>query len=340
MTKYTFGSGTPPTFKNFSGNVFLDRNPVPTQAENATSVICIFCHQGRESGYTLFGSRLSTNSPAGRTFFNNHYLGTAAMIWGFNGYEFQNGGNPAYSVNASHQSTNCAGCHMNNPTSDNTVAGHTWVVNPNNCTTCHSTIVNPPVTAASLADPNGFLSTTRVTSDSNNYTGDPNGSTQPIAVAIWSLEIKLANLLASQSPNPVYYDDTNYPYFFSTADPATHTGGANGFTAWTLPIYKAAFNLSYVIKGLPSVTASSNFISTVPGMPGSLIYTLPDSSQMFVPNNSAAVHNYKYNIELLQDSIINLGGTLPGAVRPSTPNDRPATSYNPSGINQPYPSLQ
>jgi hypothetical protein len=355
MTTYTFSSGTPYAGQTFEGNVFLDRNPVPSQALDANSVICIFCHQGRESGYTLFGSRLANNTPAGSNFFNNHYLGTAGMLWGFNAYEFVIAGVPrTYSVNSAHQSTNCAGCHMDKPTSDNMTAGHTWVVNPNNCTTCHSTIANPPVTAQSLADPNGFLSTTRVTSDTNDYTGDTGGSTQPIAVAIWSLEAKLANLLAAQTP-PVYYDDTAYPYFFSTADPATHTN-ANGFKAWTLPVYKAAFNLSYVIKGLPSVGTSTTFISSVPNMPTPLFststppYELPETSAMFLPNNSAAVHNYKYIIQLLQDSIATLsgqganvyqpGGLLAGAVRPSTSSDRPATSYNAAGINQPYPSLQ
>ncbi len=352
MTRYTFSSAAPAAFQPFAGNVFLDRNPVPAQAENANSVICIFCHQGRESGYTLFGTRLSTGTVPTSSFFNNHYLGTAAMIWGVNGYEFPNGGLPSYSVNASHQATNCAGCHMDNPTSDNQTAGHTWVVNPNNCTTCHSTIVNPPVTAASLADPNGFLATTRVTGDTNNYTGDSDGATISISTTIMRLEQKLIGLLANQG---IFYDDTTYPYFFNVNitvpdGTANNHSNANAFTTWSEPQLKAAFNLSYVIKGLPSAGGSTTY-ATIPGtITTGTPVRVPNTSSTLVPNNSAAVHNYKYNIELLQDSIANLsgqganvfqpGGLLAGAVRPSTSTDRPATSYNPGGINLPYPNFQ
>jgi hypothetical protein len=351
MTKYSF-SRAPAAFTNFSGNVFLDRNPVPAQAENATSVICIFCHQGRESGYTLFGTKLSTGTVPSGSFFNNHYLGTAAMLWGFNGYEFLIGGIPqTYSVNAAHQSTNCAGCHMNKPTSDNTVAGHTWLVNPNNCTACHSTIVNPPVTADNLADPNAApLATTRVTDDQNNYTGDSDGATISISTTIMRLEQKLIGLLASQTPTGIFYDDTTYPYFFNVNitvpdGTANNHSNSNATSTWNEAQLKAAFNLSYVIKGLPSAGGSTTY-ATIPGT----TVRVPDTSSALVPNNSAAVHNYKYNIQLLQDSIATLsgqganvyqpGGLLAGAVRPSTNNDRPATSYNPSGIDQPYPNFQ
>ena len=111
---------------------------------------------------------------------------------------------------------------------------------------------------------------------------------------------------------------------------------------WALDIHGRSSTqiLSYVIKGLPSAGGSTTYV-TISGMiaTGTPV-RVPNTSSTLVPNNSAAVHNYKYIIELLQDSITNLGGTLPGAVRPSTSADRPATSYNPSGINQPYPSLQ
>ncbi len=339
MTKYTF-SGAPAAFKNFSGNVFLDRRPVPAQALTATSVICIFCHQGRESGYTLFGTKLSTGTVPTGSFFNSHYLGTAAMLWGDNAYEYAN---KTYSVNAPHQSTNCAGCHMNRPTGDNLVAGHTWIVNPDNCTACHSSISTANgVTAASLQDPTGYLAGNgiRPSGDSNNYTGDADGATISIATATMRLEQKLILLLASQG---IFYDDTTYPYFFTkTSSDATRASN----TAWTLPQLKAAFNLSFIIKGLPSAGPGTGFvtISTTP------FVDLPNTSSALVPNISATVHNYKYNIQLLQDSIADLsgqganvyqaGGLLAGAVRPSTANDRTATSYNPAGIDQPYPNLQ
>ena len=117
MTNYSTAN-----FKIF-GNVFLDTKPVPSASQADNGIICIFCHQGRESGFTLYRSKLAPGkSPAG-SFLNPHYLGTAAMLWGANGYEFDG---KSYSANAAHQSANCTGCHMSNPTSDNLSGGHTW----------------------------------------------------------------------------------------------------------------------------------------------------------------------------------------------------------------------
>jgi len=85
-----------------------------------------------------------------------------------------------------------------------------------------------------------------------------------------------------------------------------HTS-ANAFKAWTPATYKAAFNLSYTIKGLPSGA----------------------ESQIGAPNSSAAVHNYKYIIQLLLDGYEDINGApLPGASRPA--GTRPATVYGPN----------
>ena len=70
----------------FSAMSFLDNQPIPQNNANAT--ICIFCHQGRESGFTLYRAKLAPGKNSAGSFFNPHYLGTAAMLWGANGYEF------------------------------------------------------------------------------------------------------------------------------------------------------------------------------------------------------------------------------------------------------------
>jgi hypothetical protein len=289
----------------FSGDVFLDKTAVPATALSATSVICIFCHQGRESGFTLFKEKLSP--PAGITgsFFNNHYLGTAAMLWAVNGYEYpQNlpgGAQRLYGANVAHQGANCAICHMSNPTPDNLAGGHTWERNVATCNTsaCHgASFLGPIPAAADGVTPD--LSTYRATFDTNNYSGDTGGTTQGIADSIRSLQQQLITLLAAQTP-PIFYTDLIYPYFF--ADPTFTTP----FTAWTPATLKAAFNLSFVIKGLPS----------------------SPTSQANVPNGSAAAHDFIYCIQLLQDSYENLNGGIPiaNATRPA--GTRPATNYNP-----------
>jgi hypothetical protein len=283
------------------GNVFLDNQPVPQN--NANETICIFCHQGRESGFTLYRTKLAPGKSAAGPFFNPHYLGTAAMLWGANGYEFSG---KSYSVNTAHQQTNCAGCHMDNSTADNQTAGHTW--NPNvatcNAAACHGGGVGPAIAVeAGSNSPN--VEAYRAAFDTRDYDG--NGTLEPIAVEIKALQDRLIALLAA---NGIFYSDLKYPYFF--ADPALTTN----FTAWNTAIggtsaLKAAFNLQFVIKGLPSGA----------------------TSQAAVPNASAAVHNYKYIIQLLRDSYedYNAVATVKGAplagVRPD--GTRPATVFGP-----------
>jgi cytochrome c1 len=302
MTNYASKSAT------FSGNVFLDNTPVPAEALSATSVICIFCHQGRESGFTLYKTKLAPGTTITGNFFNSHYLGTAAMLWGVNGYEFTG---RSYGANAAHQGANCATCHMANPTDDNLAGGHTWERNVATCntSTCHGGFGPIPAVAGTVTPD---LSTYRASFDTNNYSGDAGGAAQGIADAVRSLQQKLIVLLAAQTPS-IIYNDLLYPYFFTDSTFAT------SFTAWTPAAYKAAFNLSFVVKGLPSAA----------------------TSQANVPNGSAAVHDHIYNIQLLQDSIANLipvatlnantniwsgtGGVIDGAFRPA--GTRPATVY-------------
>ncbi len=288
MTNYSTTSIT------VQGNVFLDNQPVIfDKTGNAT--ICIFCHQGRESGLTLYATKLAAGKTITGNFFNPHYLGTAAMLWGANAYEYAG---KSYSVNAAHQSANCPACHMSNATSDNRNGGHSWVPNVAACNTadCHGGSLGPVASKPGSASPD--VDSYRANFDTNNYTGEPGGETLSIAQSIQSLEKKIIALLQAKG---IFFDDTSYPYFFSDA------GHVQPFTAWTPATYKAAFNLSFVVKGLPSV----------------------GSSQVEVPNASAAVHNYKYCIQILLDSYadINNGTPLGGAMRPV--GARPATVYGP-----------
>jgi hypothetical protein len=296
MTNYQTRSAT------IQGNVFLDTQPVPDTTGVAT--ICIFCHQGRESGYTLYKTKLAPGKTITGSFFNPHYLGTAAFLWAANGYEFAG---KQYGAVTPHQEANCETCHMDNATPDAGNGGHTWRPNVATCnaTECHGGF-GPVPAKAGTSSPD--VAAYRAPFDTNNYSGDSGGQTQPIAVAIRALQDKIIALLAGQG---IFYDDLNFPYFFKTADRATHTpagnpNGVNNFTDWTPPTYKAAFNLAFVVKGLPSEPVS----------------------QVPEPNSSAAVHDYRYTIQLLQDSIQGLTGSYPAnSTRPS--GSRPATNYDP-----------
>jgi hypothetical protein len=307
MTEYTVRGGysTSSVAKvTFSGNVFLDNTPVPSTTGNAT--VCVFCHQGRESGLTLFKIRLAADNTLAGSFLNEHYLGTGAMLWARNAFEY---GSKLYGQNTAHQTTNCTGCHMpENPSGRDDIGGHSWrifseadnVVNNTSCNVaaCHNGRV--PGTRAGL-----FSFRDSVYDPTNDYDG--NGVVEGIPEEIEGLETLLISLLDN---NGITYSDTTYPYFLKKA-PAT-----GSFTAWTLPTLKAAFNLQYVIKGLPS-----------------------GASQIGQPNPSSATHNHGYNIQLLVDSSTDLYNNtvspnpalpLPSAlIRPA--GTRAATNYDNPG---------
>ena len=282
------------------GNVFLDTTPVPSATENAT--ICVYCHQGRESGYTLYKTKLAPGKSSAGNFFNPHYLGTGAMLWGVNAYEFSG---KFYSVNAAHQDANCTTCHMNNPSENALLGGHTWKPHVVSCntSTCHSSVTPPVGSIPGTLSPD--VAAYRASFDTNDYDGD--GVLEPIAVEIQHLQTNVIALLAA---NGIYYNDLIYPYFF--ANPTFTIP----FTTWNTAVggndaYKAAFNVQYIVKGLPSA----------------------GTSQTLVPNSSAAVHDYKYCIQVLRDSydqynaVAPVKGPVLGGVRPV--GTRPATVYGP-----------
>jgi hypothetical protein len=318
----------------FMGNVFLDTQPLPSNAGNSS--ICIFCHQGRESGLDLYKAKLAPERVAfgniTGNFKNNHYLGTAAMLWGANAYEL---GGKSYTANFAHQQTNCVGCHMANPTVPVNVGGHTWRPNPASCNPCHSAIT--AATDLSLDPGAGFLTTSRATTDTTNYSG--NSASIAIAQQIQDLQNYIIALLAA---NGVFYDDTVNPYFFNNAIPATIVNGtanphrsATAFRQWTPPVYKAAFNLAIAAKANPSAPASTSYTTNGAGV------KVPVTSITLVPNKSAAVHNYKYVIELLIDSYENLyNNSTPAQITaaqgllPALPPPATLTATRPAGTRQ------
>jgi len=83
------------TFITIQGNVFLDRQPV--QLDGQAMPQFASSASGEESGLTLYATRLAPGTTITGNFFNPHYLGTGAMLWGANAYEYAG---KLYSVNA------------------------------------------------------------------------------------------------------------------------------------------------------------------------------------------------------------------------------------------------
>ena len=76
-------------------NKFLDGTDIPPEVGNGA--ICLFCHQGRESGLTVFLRFKAKNiDPYANpdavlgsiTFPNPHYLDSGSLVWSRNMWEF------------------------------------------------------------------------------------------------------------------------------------------------------------------------------------------------------------------------------------------------------------
>jgi nitrate/TMAO reductase-like tetraheme cytochrome c subunit len=269
-------------------NKFLDGTSLP--AGLGDSAICLFCHQGRESGLTVYKAIRDKNvdpyvtptaAIAGSFSFKNpHYLEGGAILWSRNAYEFPNKtyteGNPM------HQTMNCVGCHMGEANADNTEGGHTWNARIETCQQCHLGAQSFETIRYGLdADYDGDQLTETMFEEIGSLVFDAAGN----RTGGTGLLNALAGALESQG---IYYRTGN-PYFFKkNAD-----GTFSNFTSWKVNQFVAAFNLQYANKA----------------------------------EGGAFYHNPKYVVQILRDSIEAATGAAPGGVRPATDGERPATNY-------------
>jgi hypothetical protein len=277
--------------KNVRGgiNKFMDGTDIPSGS--GKGIICLFCHQGRESGLTVYMNVKSRSvdpytepdkviSGAGISFQNPHYLEGGGILWSKNTWEyFFNGVPQTYTTgNASHQQKNCFGCHMSEASADDSEGGHTWKPRIEVCQTCHGPITSFfSVPASADYDGDGVVKNT--SEEIGTLSSEGLGS---IGTGL------LGQVVAALQTKGIFYNPDSYPYFF------TSTGGT--FTAWTTNTLTGAFNLSYVFKA----------------------------------KNALYVHNAKYVVQVLQDSLKALGVT-PTGVRPS--GNRNATDYRTIVVN-------
>ena len=129
----------------------------------------------------------------------------------------------------------------------------------------------------------------RAPGDAVDYDGDGNvteGMKGEIATLSDALFVEIQKYAAATS-QPILYDTTSYPYYFLDADKdgkpdKTDKGAAVAYNGnWTPKLLRAAYNYQYVQKD-----------------PG------------------AFVHNPKYVIQFLIDSIEDLGGNVSTYTRP------------------------
>jgi hypothetical protein len=273
-------------------NKFLDGTDIP--AGVGTGIVCLFCHQGRESGLTVFKAIIANANPAlpdpyadmnrlisaaGVSFTNPHYLDSGAILWSKNAWEYlgreYSEGIPA------HQNLNCAGCHMAEANAGNTEGGHTWKPRLETCQECHGDVAAiEDIPAIGDYDGSGGTPGTAF-EEFGTIDPDPQGSGT-------GLYGRIRDTLAGLG---IFYNPDRHPYFFTTDVEANQTS-ANAFKAWTTNTLSAAFNLSWAYKS----------------------------------GNCVPYHNAWYGAQILQDSLVALGVDTTDYFRPDIFN-RTANDY-------------
>jgi hypothetical protein len=277
-------------------NTMMDRTAIPTGV--AEGNLCLFCHQGRESGYTVYlNITQNTNvnpytNPDARlvginSFQNPHYLESGAILWSKNNWEFLTvSGNPTpnkYSNGiSSHQETNCGGCHMGEASENDFEGGHTWRPRVEVCQKCHGTTIKnfQDIKAKGDYNGNGIVESAfaEIGTVNDSVIGTPNSGL-------------FGQLVLALQAKGIWYNPNGSggQYFYTGPDYKTT------YTAWTTNTLTASFNLAFMYKA----------------------------------GNCAYVHNVLYAAQILQDSIKAVNGPTKPWVRPA--GDRPATDYRTFG---------
>jgi hypothetical protein len=279
-------------------NRFMDGTEITSGTGKGT--ICLFCHQGRESGLSVYLRIKSENpcldpyadpgapiGPSGISFVNPHYLDGGAILWSKNAWEyfFDNVAQQYSEGISAHQGLNCTGCHMADVGTVDGVGGHTFRPSVEVCQRCHGSVDSfKDIPAAFNYDGNG--GTTTAFEKIGTIEAIPVGTPAPVSESLGGIGL-FGILNRTLAENGIYYDPDSYPYFFNSS--------GESFEDWTTDTLTAAFNLAWAWKS---------------GGTANCVY----------------VHNAWYGAQVLQDSIRATGGILPAeAERP--PEDRGATFY-------------
>lgn len=273
-------TGPPSLSSSARGAVTFPSGEVEDMGDSSN--ICLNCHQGRASKYTV-DSTVAKEGPY--TFINIHYYPTAAVLFGTEvkgGYEYEGmtyAGQKQYANHMGRFDT-CVECHMGTKSDNRPFSNHN-VYKPNqaDCVFCHGQDVSQPNPGS---DPTKFKFSGIRPASTPDYDGD-GITTESIANEIKGLEMALyaqiQNYAANIIGSPVIYDSHAYPYFFYdlNGNGAVDPGEGiypNQYKSFDAKLLKAAYNYQ-VSKKEPH----------------------------------GYIHNSRYVAQLLVDSILDLGGT-------------------------------
>lgn len=246
-----------------------------------SSNLCMLCHQGRASKYSVDGSIASGAGPYGFT--NIHYFPSAAVFLGsevHGGYEYAGKVYVGRKVFANHagQFDTCVECHMGTQGPPENRSHNVADPNPANCVNCHGEDIAQPYPGA---DPAKFMFSGIRPASIPDYDADGCMS-EGIKAEIQGLEAALYAQIQAYGfaiGSPVIYDSHAYPYFFKDKN-------GNGLVDPGEAIYPNAYKFDAKM-----LKAAYNF-------------------QLSKKEPNGFIHNSRYVAQLLVDSIGDLGGNV------------------------------
>lgn len=252
-----------------------------------SSNLCMTCHQGRESKFSIVNRINSSEPPWGFT--NIHYFPAAAIFFGTEvkgGFEFQGKTYAGQKIYPNHMGLfdTCVECHMgtNSTHKPYDLTGELHNVhkpNPEDCVYCHGQDVSQPNPGA---DSSKFKFSGIRPATTPDYDGDGNKK-ESIEDEIKGLEEALYAEIQNfgfKVGLPIIYDSHAYPYFFKDVN-------ENGNVDPGENIYPNAYQFMHA----KLLKAAYNY-------------------QMSLKEPHGFIHNSRYVAQLLVDSIEHLGGNV------------------------------
>jgi hypothetical protein len=246
-----------------------------------TSNLCMACHQGRASKFTVDRSISSSGGPY---FFTNiHYYPVAATLFGTEvqgGYEYAGkvyvGRNPY--PNHMGKFDTCVECHMGTRGVDPNNGHNVMTPNPADCVDCHGQDISQPYPGA---DPAKFMFSGIRPANMPDFDGDGKVS-ESLKAEIQGLEAALYYQIQKYGYSigkPIIYDSHAYPYFFNDKN-------GNGLSDPGEAIFPNRYQFDATL-----LKAAYNY-------------------QMTRKDPNGYIHNPTYIAQLLVDSIGDLGGNV------------------------------
>jgi len=283
-----FAEGNAP-LKSVTKVAFPKNNVEITNTTGDSSFICMTCHQGRESKKSVddaIAAWVDTNSNGYSdsadtkplSFKNIHYLPAGATLYGHDALVGYEYSGKSYSGKFAHWGDETIQCgYCHEASASDHSFEPTFVSATCAIAGCHTEVTG------------NDIETIRK-NRSLDYDND-GSATEKLKDEVAGLQAALLAQMQSVATGigkPIAYSAASYPYFFNDNNPTNgvvdtaEATTANRFSAWTPALLKASFNYQFSVKE-----------------PG------------------AWAHNTKYMIQLLIDSIADLGGSVTGLTRPS-----------------------